>query len=497
MNAFRLPALVVIVALLAGTLVIDQARSEPELTELAIRLPGASVAPDDALSSTWFCAASTASPDGLADSEVVLANTLLTTSTAAVSVFRGSLEPTIGAEVTEISLDLPPQSTTSLRLGDLAPDADVVSLAVEIDSGGVLVDKISSGPTGVARTACAADASTEWVVTSGSTVPGSRLQLVIFNPFPDDAVVDVDFVSEVGARRPEDLVALHVPARSSRRIEVGDVVAASESITSFVRARSGRVVAEGIQSFDGSSSPLGLSVITGAPATAASWFFAGVSPAAGPARLTIVNPSESEVRVDVEVYPAGAERFVEPFEVILQPGQSDVVELLSAGRLAGISSFSLVARSLDGPRIIAGMEQRPAVAEPDPLSALVELEVDAPSTGFAASIGQAVLATRLFTTVEIAADDERSALHVFNPADDTFVRVRTSVAIDGASRDEQFEVGPQRTTRIPLGELGTGRYSLILEASGPIVATREITGLSSRSWAPLLPGAEASTINPS
>lgn len=487
MNAFRLPGIVVVVGLLVGALTIDQSRAEPEPIEQEIRIPGPAVAADDARSSTWFCAAATSTEDGVADSEVVLANTLLKESMAAVSVFVGSAGAAVDAPVTELVVALPAQSLTSLRLADLAPGSPVVSLAVEVDGGGVVVDKISSGPTGVARSACAIDGSTEWVVTSGSTVPGSRLQMVVFNPFPDDAVVDIDFVSEVGARSPEDLVALHIPAQSSRIIEIGEVFAASESITTFVRVRSGRVVVEGIQSFDGSDAPLGLSVITGAPATAERWMFAGISPAAGPARLVVVNPSETRVRVDVEVYPSGGERFIEPFEVVLQPGQSDVVDLVSAGRLAGISSFSVVVRSLDGPRIIAGMEQRPEIEEPDPLAAIVEIEVDAPSTGFASSVGQPVAASRVFTTVDISADDDRSALHVFNPTDDTFVTIRTTISVDGASREEQLEVGPQRTIRIPLTELGTGRYALELEASGPIVATREITGLSSRSWAPLLP----------
>ena len=35
------------------------------------------------------------------------------------------------------------------------------------------------------------------------------------------------------------------------------------------------------------------------------------------------------------------------------------------------------------------------------------------------------------------------------------------------------------------------RFALKINASGPLVATREITGLSSRSWAPLLPALSA------
>jgi len=490
-NAFRLPGLIIVLALLAGAIAIDQSRSAPVELEAVVGLPGSAVANDSSTSSTWFCAAATPQPGGLADSEIVLANTQAETAGAAISVYRGSSEPSIGLEVTELDIDIEPQSITSLRLADLAPEAEVVSIAVEVDRGGVLVEKISSGPTGVARTACSTEASTTWVTTAGSTVPGSRLQLVVFNPFPDPLTVDIDFVSDVGARRPEALTGLGVPARSSRLIEVADFVAASEAITTFVRARSGQIVVESIQSFDGSAVPLGLSVMSGAPALANSWMFAGVSPAAGPARLTVVNPGETEVRVDVEVSPAGAERFVEPFEVVLQPGQRDIVELESAGRLAEIASFSLVARGLDGAQITAAVEQRPAVAEPDPLADIVEeIEIDAPSTGFASSIGQAMPSQRLFTTVDIAAEDERSALHIFNPESDTFVQVTARIAVDGASRDVSVEVGPQRTARVPLTELATGRYSLELIASSPIVATREITGLSSRSWAPLLPLAE-------
>lgn len=492
MNAFRLPGLVVVIGLLVGALTIDQSRAAPDEVVQEIRIPGAAVAGDDARSSTWFCAASTATDDGVADSVVVLANTRLDTATAAVSVFVGDSSPLVNAPVSELVVSLEPQSLTTLSLTELAPGNPVVSLAVEVDGGGVVVEKVSSGPTGVDRTACAIDGSTEWVITSGSTVPGSRLQLVVFNPFPDDAVVDIDFVSEVGARSPEDLVALHVPARSSRVIEIGDVFAASENISTFVRVRSGRVVAEAIQSYDGVESPLGLSVVTGAPAAADAWTFSGITPAVGPARLVVVNPSETSVRVDVEVYPAGDERFIEPFEVVLQPGQSDVVELTEAGRLDGISSFSVIARSLDGPRIVAGLEQRPSVEEPDPLTALApETEVDAPSTGFASSVGQAVAAESLFTIVDVPPDDDRSAMHIFNPADDTFVRLAVTISLDGSSKDLRFEVGPQRTIRVPLADLNTGQYAIEIEATGPVVGTREITGLSSRTWSPLLPGVDS------
>ncbi len=489
MKVFRLPGLVVVIGLLVAAVIVDQGLTVEQDEVEATAAMSVSAVPDvDATSSTWFCAAATDAA-GEADSEIVLANTGVSSAQAIVSVFRGAPETLTDPAVTEQVVEIPALSIESIRLSDLAPDAMVISASVEVDSGGVLVDKISSGPSGVARTACASQASTDWVVTSGSTVPGSTLQLVVFNPFPDFATVDVDFVSEVGTRSPEDLIGLTIPSRGSRIIDVSSVVAASEAITSFVRVRSGQVIVEGIQSFDGAGAPQGLSVISGAPTPALEWNFAGVTPAAGPAGLVVVNPTDSEIRVDIEVFPAAAERFVEPFQVILQAGQNDVVDLVAEGRLADVSSFSLVARSSDGSRIIAGVQQRPEVEDAEQNNEVIAVdEVDVPSTGFAASLGQPFAAEQLFTTVDIAEEDERSALHVFNPASDTFVTLVATVAVDGASREVELEVGPQRTLRVPLSELGTGRYSLSLVASSPVVATREITGLSSRSWAPLLPG---------
>ena len=483
-RVFRVPGVVVIVGLLVAGLLVDQGRDPVQVTEDDIVSPVPLIAPGDARSATWFCAAATADDGGSAEGQIVLANTTPESTTAVVSVFAGGPEPGIGGVVDELVVEVPGFASVDLRPAELSPGSAVVSIAGEIDGGGVIVDKVVSGPTGVARSSCAIDGSDEWVLASGTTTPGARNQLVVFNPFPDDAVIDVDFVSEAGARSPEDLVAVHVPSQSSRLIEVGDFVAAAATVSTFVSARSGRVVVESIQSFDGTAEPLGLGLVGGVPAPAETWIFAGISPAIGPARLIVVNPGESIVRADVEIRPAGAERFIEPLELTLRSGQQSVVDLLADGRLEGITAFSVVVRSFDGPRIVAGIEQRPPEPETGPLAELIEVE--APSTGFAVSAGQSRASDRLFTTIDIDETDERSALHVYNPSADSFVRIDATIATEGASRVVPLEVGPLRTLRVPLNELSTGRYTLVLDASAALVGAREITGLSSRSWAPLL-----------
>ena len=163
-----------------------------------------------------------------------------------------------------------------------------------------------------------------------------------------------------------------------------------------------------------------------------------------------------------------------------------MVELTDEGRLADIDTFTVVVRSFDGPAIVAGLEQRPSVEAPDPLDAFRE-DVIAPSTGFAASAGQPMLAQRLYAAIEGIEGDQRSAIHLFNPAEDSFVTATIDVVSDGASRSIEVEIGRQRTTTIPLSDIALGRTTIGVEASGPIVGAREITGLSSRSWSTMTP----------
>ncbi|NNC79122.1 MAG: hypothetical protein HKN94_03120 [Acidimicrobiales bacterium] len=487
-RTFRLPGLLIVLSLLAGGIVLDNQIDDAEPDAVELVSPGPVIAPASARSTTWFCAAGTSGDGGLADALVTLANSSSNDKVAVVSVFRGGEEASVDNVVDELVVDLPGLTTVSLHPADFAEGSPVVSLAVEVDGGGVVVDKVVSGATGVDRASCSTNGSNVWVVSSGQTTPGARLQMVVFNPFPDDAVVDVEFVTRNGVRTPEDLAALHIPSRSSRLIEIGDVVAAADSISGFVRARSGRVVVEAIQSFDGSGAPLGLSVIAGAPASAESWFFPGVTPGLGPARIVVVNTSDALVRADVEYYPAGAERFIEPFGLTLQPGQNEVVTL-NDDRLAGIDSFSLIVRSLDGPRIVAGLEQQPASDEPDAVEQLTETEVAAPTTGFAASPGHPQLTRRSLMVAEVVEGDMGSILQVFNPASDSFAVIDATVFAEGASREVTLEVGPLRTLQVPLSELAVGTFILQLDASTPVVASRQTTGLSSRSWAPAVAAA--------
>ena len=203
------PGLVVVIGLIVGALVIDESQAVDTIEVAELISPVPVISNEQARSSTWFCAGATGDDGGGANGLVVLSNTTVAAKTAVVSVFFGE------RELREVVLPIEPQSSIDLRLGDLAPGSPLVSIAAEIDGGGVFVEKVVSGPTGVDRSACETEGSADWLVTSGATIPGGRFQLAIFNPFPDDAVVDVTFITEVGLREPQELNGLHIPSKSS------------------------------------------------------------------------------------------------------------------------------------------------------------------------------------------------------------------------------------------------------------------------------------------
>ena len=73
---------------------------------------------------------------------------------------------------------------------------------------------------------------------------------MLFNPFGDDAIVDVSFLTDTGMQEPAGLQALVVPRRSRITIPVQDSVLRQTRVAAHVHARAGRVVAEQTQIFD-------------------------------------------------------------------------------------------------------------------------------------------------------------------------------------------------------------------------------------------------------
>ena len=92
---------------------------------------------------------------------------------------------------------------------------------------------------------------TDWYFAGGTTVRGTQQFLALFDPFGDDAIVDVSFVTDTGVLEPAQVQGLVVARRSRLSVPVHDLVPRQGLVAVHVHARTGRIVAERSMAFDG------------------------------------------------------------------------------------------------------------------------------------------------------------------------------------------------------------------------------------------------------
>lgn len=404
--------LVVLAALVVGGFAAERAADPADPAAAVDRLDRLVpvVADDDVLGATWYCAAGSTTPDGPADHTVVLANASDDDRTATVTAFAGRAEP-VSTEV-----DVAAGSTARLDLVELA-EAPAVAALVEVDGGGVAVGHELVGPTGADTGPCASAPSSEWYLAWGDTSRDARYLLALFNPFPDDAVLDLEFATDEGSRVPSAFEGLVVPGRSVVVADVGAEVTRRDQVAARVVARTGRVVVERIQAFDGSDGREGLAVDLGVPRPLEGWVIpAGVVAPGRVERLVIANPGDRTAEIDVELRPAEPERFggVEPFELSVPAGDTAVLDLPDEPRVADVAldqdlAYEAVVRSLNGVGVVV---ERVTLVPPGDDGA-----------GVAAVAGTPLVADR-WVVGPLPTDVATARLVLTNPSPDTIVLAR-------------------------------------------------------------------------
>ncbi|MBA2437219.1 MAG: hypothetical protein H0V52_02570, partial [Acidimicrobiia bacterium] len=266
MKGERLPAIVVLVAVLAGMALLDVADPTPAPFGAAGAFAMPTADDPSSLSSTWFCAASANVDEGASGLEVLVANYGDEPRSGTVTWMPEGSEPVLRP------IEIPAHDGLVLD-ADEAVEAGAVSAVVELDGGGVAVEHAVTAGSRRSVAPCASSASDRWYLANGSTARDADQVLVLFNPFPADAVVDVAFATDQGRDQPEALQGLPVPAGSTTRISVGEFVRRREVTATTVSTRTGRLVVDRLQRFDASVGRSGLSLALAAPAPAEVWTF--------------------------------------------------------------------------------------------------------------------------------------------------------------------------------------------------------------------------------
>ncbi|HEX4531702.1 MAG TPA: hypothetical protein VIA11_20110, partial [Acidimicrobiia bacterium] len=215
----RGPILLVVLAAVVAAIVAQQGASSSEsATASSLARTGVSVPSSDVASSAWYCAEGTSTPDGRADETVIVASLAPSTVDATITVMPGGN----GAPKTR-QLRLAPGEETRVKVADIlaTPEPGVV---VETTGGPAAVSHQLQHDGDFAVEPCTRAAGTDWYFASGTTVPGAEHDLALFNPFGDDAIVDVTFLTDTGVQQPDDLQAVVVPRRSRITIPVQNEV---------------------------------------------------------------------------------------------------------------------------------------------------------------------------------------------------------------------------------------------------------------------------------
>lgn len=471
MRVWRLPVLLLAPLLIVGAVVFQDKEvavqsATPRLNEMV-----PTVSPDDALSSTWYCAAGTSTgvssgdSAGFAEQTVTISNASDVDSVGAVTAYTEKGETAVKA------ITVGAHNQSSVRVSDIIK-APWASALVEMSGGGITVTHELRGAAGRSISACASSPSALWYFPSGTTRAGSRNLLALFNPFPGEATLDVSFDTEDGARTPQQLQGMVVPGGRLVVVDVSAIVTLRERVSTTVSVRIGRVIAEQIQTGDGrNGSEQGLTSVLGATSAASLWTFPVATAASVSAReiVSVINVGDFDTEVQVEILlddPA-VNGSVEPFSVSVASNRAAQIDLGSDPRIPKTVGRWLIVRSTNDAPIVVGRSIGATRA--------------AAAGGLAFTIGMPVLATSWIGTVATTADATATLLAIANPSATDTATVTVSIHAKGEDRGipsgRSVQIAPGQRLVINLATLLSGQTEASIEvvSDRPVVSGQWIT----------------------
>jgi hypothetical protein len=385
----------------------------------------------------------------------------------------------------EQDVDIPARSRWQLDLAELGEGPPAAAL-LEVDGGGVAVAELVEGPHGRTVSPCVSQPAATWYLPAAATTLDARAVLHLVNPFPDDAIVEIEFLDpDQPPRQPVGFEAQPIPGESVVAVDITSRVTVRPQISTVVQARAGQVVAAMVQQYDGSEGPEGLAVVPGAPQASETWFF----PSArwdedSRETLVLFNPDDADAHVAVGVALDDPETngAVSPFEVTV-PGRGWATIGSSQDDWARVPAgvgHSISVRSQDGRGVVAALR-------------LTDVGDDTP--GMALALGSPLAATRW---IVVAADlaDTTSSVAVLNPSPLTRTRVDASGLVDGeviaVPRVELDEGG--RTVLRADDVFDGGPVGATVAASEPVVVSSGYAFAEGRAWLVAVPVAGTTVV---
>lgn len=246
------------------------------------------------ISTSWFCPGA-AGGDGIEAASVTISNPGDTEITATVSYLSDEAaisENVVVAARTQKSVD----TLRGRTVGVVVPVVEIIGSVGTVEQNLVYA-------AGDVTAQCVSQTSDTWFFADGFTAEGSSHRLVLTNPFPESAVVNVAFTTGEGRRTPAALQGVILAPRSAKSISMNEAGAQNEaSVAIEVAATSGQIVASRIQHYLGAGR-LGYSTTVGTPSAQTEWWFtSGRTGESVTETLVVFNPSKFAAQVNVAFF---------------------------------------------------------------------------------------------------------------------------------------------------------------------------------------------------
>lgn len=307
-------------------------------------------------------------------------------------------------------IDLPDPKTSQIKPGAFllhtSDDAALTTIGYgdRPVAGGI---QAWSGPVeGAGAALCSARPSDTWYFPAGSSELRFDERLLLYNPYPDEAVARVTFFTPSGLIARTSLNDVAVPSGGWEEIAVNEFVNTQKVLSARVSSVRGRVIAWRALFQRPEGEPRGAGFTLGAPEASDMWFFPhGLLGGGASEKITIINPSDDEANVTIQVF-SDKLNFDNPDElnqIRLEPQTSQEISLSSATPIfkGDVDAASLSATVMSNGAV-------PVVVE-----RTLEIE-SGPFEGVATEVGATELARRwmLPPAAKTAGED---SLGLFNP----------------------------------------------------------------------------------
>lgn len=462
----RLPVLVLVVALLAvgGLLSAEVSGPTRPMLPAAPASLAALTAPVTSSASSWYCTGGSGPSQPIAQATLVLVNSGNAAVSGTVTAYRPTGHPA------KKKVTVPALGQTTVTPGAIA-SGTWVSSRVDLDGGGVAVSQLVSGPTGWAMSPCATVTSANWYFASGATSAGNSLFVSLFNPTPDDAVVDLTFLTATGPVQPSPFQGLIVAPGGVVTAEVASYVQNAHAVATVVSARAGRIVASELQlhSTGGAS---GMSLRLGAPSPSPRWYLPSTTDVTGGgSQLVVFNPTAATERVKVGIrLPSGP---VDPLTQVVPPHSTWTLSLSGQTRIPVGAAFALSVTSRGGRGVVVDrISAAPSSASAPQWGAVTAIA----GSAAASPSGRWTLANPA-VAAQAQAGAQPVSVTLYNPGDRAVRASVLSLAAGGGPLPgaQHVRVPPHAVTVVAAtGVAAGGKAALQVRADSPLAVTEEV-----------------------